>query len=181
MRGPPKLIGLWLLLGACFDPRYREGSPCIESCPGDLSCIGGRCVRDGAEGDAGVDAAACPENYVRNAGTGSSYRVVRTAASQTAAAADCANDGAGTYLTIPDDDAENIVLDDLATNDTWLGITDAAAEGTWVTVLGTVQTFFRWGENQPNGGTAENCAFLANAVWQDVSCALSKPYVCECK
>jgi hypothetical protein len=73
------------------------------------------------------------------------------------------------------------VLDALAVNDTWLGFTDAVLEGTWVTVLGTPQTFFRWAAGQPNGGTLESCAFLTDGAWQDSICTIAKPYVCECR
>jgi hypothetical protein len=188
VRWPAKLIGVCVLVAACFSPRYPEGSACIDECPGDLSCVDGRCVRGGATNDASTDASpdantACPPGYVRNAGTGSSYRVVGTPANLGVAVNDCEDDGADarTYLAIPDNLAESNAIDSLATNDTWLGITDFPMEGTWVTVLGTVQTFFRWAQGQPNGGTAENCAFMSDATWQDADCALAKPYVCECR
>lgn len=182
MRLPPLLIALGLFPAACFSPRDYEGSACTTACPGELTCVDGRCVHGGAPPDAGTDAlAACPAGYVRSAVTGSSYRLVSTAASQSSAAADCAGDHPRAHLAIADDAAENEVLDRLATNDTWLGITDAAADRTWVTELGAVQTFFAWGRDQPNGGTNESCAFLADTVWQDTSCAITKSYVCECQ
>ena len=183
-----ELLGMCLAAAAstaaCFSPTYPEGSACTESCPGDLICVDGRCTRgDGSgSGDAGLDAStgACPPTYVRNATTGSFYRVVGASAPQAAAVADCADDGAGTYLAIPDDLVESNALDSLANNDAWLGITDAAMEGTWLTVRGTAQTFFRWAP-QPDGGVAENCAFIRDGAWQDVDCALTKPYICECR
>jgi Lectin C-type domain len=187
---PPKLLGMCLALTACFNPIYPEGSPCTDSCPGDLICVNERCTRgDGDGGDAEIDtgldaAASCPPSYVKNTRTGSFYRIVGTTASWTAAVTDCADDGAGTYLTIPDDLAESNELDRLANNDSWIGITDAAMEETWVTVLGAAQTFTRWAPGppqQPDGGTLENCAFVQNAAWQDVNCALTKPYICECR
>jgi hypothetical protein len=180
---------MYLAVAACFSPTYPEGSPCTDYCPGDLSCVNGRCSRGGgAEIDAGIDAGtdalACPAGYVLNARTGSFYRVVGTTATQAAAVADCADDGMGTYLAIPDDLAESNELDRLATNDAWLGITDAAVEGTWLTVRGAAQTFFRWDPGpplQPDGGDLEDCAFVRNASWADVDCALAKPYICECR
>ncbi len=185
---------MWLTVAACFSPRYPEGSACTTECPGDLSCVSGRCIRSAAEGDAGTDAGAdagadagidapavCPPGYLQIPGTGSFYRVVNTPASQAAAVADCADDSARAYLAIPDNPIENNAIDSLANNDSWLGITDAVMEGTWVTVLGAPQTFFRWATGQPDGGTNENCAFIEDAVWQDVACMAGKPYVCECK
>ncbi len=179
-----------LPIAGCFSPRIPEGSACTNVCPGDLTCVNGRCVRGGAEIDAGLDAAldapldapaACPAGYLLNPTTGSNYRVVSTSANPATAVADCADDGTKTYLVIIDDLTENSVVDALANNDTWLGISDAVTEGTWVTVLGTPQIFFRWAQGQPDGGTDENCALLADAEWQDVACAASKPYVCECR
>jgi hypothetical protein len=182
VRCPPTLIGICLSIAACFSPRYPEGSTCIEVCPGDLSCVDGRCIRGGAGEDASTDSSApCPTGYVLNAGVGSYYRRVGTAANQAAAVADCADDDARAHLAIPDNLAENSVIDALATNDTWLGITDLAVEGTWETVLGARQTFLRWAQGQPDGGVNENCAFLADSTWQDADCAITKPYVCECR
>jgi hypothetical protein len=157
VRWPPARIAMWLSVAACFDPQY----------PG---------------GDAGLDApVACPAGYEPNPRTGSSYRVSTTPQKQAAAVADCADDGPRTHLTIPDNQAENVEIDSLATNDSWLGINDAAADGTWTTVLGTAQGFFRWAPGQPDGGTLESCAFVADAVWQDADCVLPKYYVCECR
>ncbi len=148
---------MWLAVAACFDPQYPDG-------------------------DGGLDApVACPASYERNTRTGSYYRVSTAPLKQAAAVADCADDGPRTHLTLPDDLAENSEIDALATNDSWLGINDAAADGTWTTVLGTAQAFFRWAPGQPDGGTLESCAFVADAVWQDADCVLPKFYVCECR
>lgn len=169
---------------ACFSPTYPEGSPCTGACPGDLRCVNGRCTRgSGAEPDASTGPVVCPPGYVSSPATGSSYRIVGAAVPQAAAVDDCADDGAHTYLAIPDDLAESTTLDALATNDAWLGITDAAMEGVWLTVRGTPQTFFRWASTpaQPDGGPAESCAFIRDGVWQDVSCTLLRPYICECR
>jgi hypothetical protein len=179
-----KLIGMSLPVAACFSPHYPEGSACTDTCPGDLSCVDGLCVSGGGgvEIDAGIDAAPkCPPDYTRNATTKSWYRVAGAPASQAAAVADCGDDGANAHLAIPDDFTENSVIDALAVDDTWLGFTDAVMEGTWVTVLGATQTYFRWAVTQPNGGTAESCAFMADARWQDTDCTIARLYVCECR
>jgi len=184
VRLPLPLIGSCLSVAACFSPTYPpEGSACSSACPGDLRCVDGRCVRDGQGPiDASIDASAtCPSGYVLNASTGSSYRVVGTPTDMASATADCASDSARAYLAIADSLTENTVLDALAVSDTWLGITDFAMEGIWGTVIGTIQTYFRWASGQPDGGTAESCAFLADGAWQDASCAISKPYICECR
>lgn len=174
---------MYLAAASCFSPTYPEGSPCTDFCPGDLRCVGGRCTRGsgGAEPDASTEPVVCPPDYVPLPATGSSYRIVGAAAPQAIAVDDCADDGARTYLAIPDNLAESNLLDALATNDAWLGITDAAMEGTWVTVRGTPQTFFKWASAQPDGGVGESCAFIRDAAWEDTSCSLPRPYVCECR
>lgn len=188
VRLPPELIAMCLAAAACFSPQIPEGSTCTTVCPGELSCVNGRCVLGAAEIDAGagldagLDAsAACPSGYVSYVITGSQYRVVGTPASQASAVADCADDGAGTYLVIPDNPVENGLVDSLANEDSWLGITDAARDLTWVTVLGTPQTYFEWAQGQPDGGAAESCVFLRDGRWQDAACALARPYICECR
>jgi hypothetical protein len=186
VRRPPELIGICLWAAACFSPEIPEGSVCTNVCPAPLACINGRCV-DGVTIDGGgVDGpfGLCPAGYVLNAATGSRYRVVNTAATWMAAVSDCFDDGGSgglTYLAVPDSSIENGVIDSLATNDSWLGITDVGMDGFWFTVLGLPQTYFQWASGQPNGGDIETCAFVANATWQDASCQLAKPYVCECR
>ncbi len=175
-------------IGACFDPTYGEGSECTTSCPGDLTCVNNRCSR-GSQGDGadasiqtidGAVAVGCPVTYKLNA-TGSFYRAINTAATQPAAVADCRDDGVNTYLAIPDSLTESNVIDLLVAEDSWLGITDAAAEGLWRTVLDTPQTFLRFAAGQPDGGTLESCAYVTDGSWQDASCTATNAYVCECK
>jgi hypothetical protein len=100
----------------------------------------------------------------------------------------CASITAGKgYLAIPDDAAELSALFTLAGNaESWVGISDQAAEGQFVTVRGTPQTFLPWAGGVPNGGTNENCVAAVAATISDERCSgggagTNRPAVCECE
>jgi len=87
----------------------------------------------------------------------------------------------------PDDLAELDALDAISQNGStpgyWVGISDAATEGTWLTVLGAAATYLPWKpapNAQPNGGTADNCVVGAASELWDVNCGLTYPFTCEC-
>jgi uncharacterized repeat protein (TIGR02543 family) len=48
----------------------------------------------------------------------------------------------------------------------WLGLSDAAAEGTWLWSDGNAPAYARWLNGQPDGGTAENHAVLMENTTQ---------------
>ncbi len=128
----------------------------------------------------------CPAGYVAsgNAAVTSRHRFVDSNTSRANAAADCANDLVGkTFLAIVDSAAENAVLDARAGNRAvWLGMSDRATEGTWITDLGGTQAYFNWASNQPDDFFEEDCAeALDGGTWNDIDCSnQSRRYVCEC-
>jgi hypothetical protein len=122
---------------------------------------------------------SCPASYTLVIG-GKSYRPVATSATWTNARNDCADDAPGlTHLAVPNNATENTGLANAQTQDSWIGITDAATEGTWLDVFGMPLTYTAWAGGQPDGG---NCALINNAAaWVDESCNNSIRYICECE
>jgi Lectin C-type domain/Putative metal-binding motif len=63
-----------------------------------------------------------------------------------------------------------------------MGLSDIAAEGTFVWVDGGPLTFSNWNPGEPNdGATNEDCAELdlAGGGWNDIPCADPRAFVCE--
>ncbi|HWO26639.1 MAG TPA: C-type lectin domain-containing protein [Kofleriaceae bacterium] len=103
------------------------------------------------------------------------YRTVLALTSWSQAKAACAADGA--YLAIPGDATEAAALDG-----DWMGLTDVAVEGQWLTVFGAPAPFLPWGAGEPAGGTGKNCARLGStpALLEARDCNDTRDYVCEC-
>ena len=133
---------------------------------------------DGPGGDAGFldGPAACLTNpsYVTVGGLTSKYKPGGIDLSWPAAKAACEADGA--YLPILDDAAEanNSIIGD------WVGITDVAVEGVWMTVKGDPAPFEPWEPGEPDGGTTENCGRLEDNQLESRDCADTRDYSCEC-
>jgi Lectin C-type domain len=129
--------------------------------------------------DAPTDPAICRNDprYVSLGGLPHRYRIVSAQASWSGAKATCAADGA--YLAIPGDAAEAAVLDG-----DWMGLTDAAVEGQWLTIFGEPTLYLPWGLGEPAGGTDKNCARLSDnngtAELEARECIDTRDYVCEC-
>jgi hypothetical protein len=139
----------------------------------------------------------CPNDYVPGE-SGTGYKLRTTPLNWFEAKAECENDGlaAGatrhTHLVVVTDEAELQVIGDLGADniELWLGLTDREREGVfrWITdeltTFGTTPLIRPWDDNQPNGGTTENCAVLVNNgdVLNDLACSTvnARASVCEC-
>ncbi len=132
---------------------------------------------DGRALDAPVDPAVCRTDprYGSLGGLPHLYRLVSTQVSWSEAKAACESDGA--YLAIPNDAAEVPLLDG-----DWMGLTDVATEGQWLTVLGEAAPFLPWGTGEPAGGVDKNCARLDSTLerLEARDCIDARDYVCEC-
>jgi hypothetical protein len=197
-------------LAGCYAPTYPPGGPCGAGafCPGSLVCVNQRCVERGAvdarvppdaAGDAAIDAASqsdappavCPSDYVGLGGEPHAYKLVTTLATWDEARTACAADG--TYLAIMDNAAEALAVAQATAANTWIGITDQVAEGTFVTVFGTASPFLDWAPGEPNNATlpeypeGQDCGQLwvimtpgAPGQLDDDFCPVPKAYACEC-
>jgi hypothetical protein len=68
--------------------------------------------------------------------------------------------------------------------DTWIGLNDATAEGTWRWADGSLVGYTHWDEGEPNDGGGEDCGVIMTttgrtAEWDDRGCGSERPSVCE--
>jgi hypothetical protein len=96
------------------------------------------------------------------------------------------------HLATPDDIGELTAIDtfvDAASNEItyWVGVTDmeppSDAEGTFYSILGTVQTFLPWLAPAPDdAGPGEDCveAIIPTHQFNDARCGFNRIAVCEC-
>lgn len=114
----------------------------------------------------------CPVGTIQY-GT-SCYKLQTTSMTWQEAQFSCGRNG-GSLVTI-NDSAENEFLKtnfQIQSNNTWIGYTDNAIEGSWEWVVGT-SSFTNWYPSYPNGGTSSNCARTTTtgglAQWIDAPC-----------
>lgn len=90
----------------------------------------------------------------------------------------CAADEA--HFAIPDDAAEISAIQ-LGVG-AWIGISDIAIEGVWITVDARPATYLPWGANEPSGGTNENRVELYVSTFNDLNCVdHRRNALCECE
>ena len=108
------------------------------------------------------------------------FTFFNTALTWTSAEADCV--ARGGHLAVP-------LSGDIATiravsgdRSVWLGLSDAAVEGTWTSVWGGLAGHLPWDAGQPdNAGNNEDCGHIwaGRNVFNDGPCTWTLPYVCE--
>jgi len=138
------------------------------------------------------DAATCPPGFALIAGapTTSRYRIYGWSSSTNqsrnfaTAVGTCSAQGA--HMAIADSPQEAGALAaaipvNPASNYFWDGVTDAALETVWITVVASPAAYLPWASMQPNGGAAANCGLLSTgAQLYDWDCNASYPFACEC-
>ncbi len=147
-----------------------------------------QCVGDGASIDGGItipDGLGCPVGYATLSGIPNrAYRRIGTASAWQDQVTACQADGANVYLAVPDNATELQAILTLASSDVWVGVSDIAVEGSFVTVLGAAATFLPWAAGQPdNSGGGSDCvtALSASATYDDKRCSNAAIAVCECE
>jgi hypothetical protein len=161
---------------------------------------------DASPPDAAIDAAidapppfVCPPDYapITNGELGSTYKIYGYSSSpqadesRTFAEARMTCSAVGAFLAVPinftEYDAINKAVPQRPGNPYfWIGLTDAANEGTWMTVLDTTAPYIKWGSGEPDGGSNANCMLgfdTGGTNWgmYDSACGLSEPFACECR
>lgn len=130
---------------------------------------------DGAPDSPDAD---CQTNtdYISLGAFPSRYRSVAVDMPWAEAALACTGDGA--HLAVPDSLAEAIAI---GGQGDWVGITDVATEGAWLTIFDAPPTYLQFQAGQPDGGDGEDCLRLENSgELQDRSCNDARDFVCEC-
>ena len=103
----------------------------------------------------------CPNGFWY--GEGKCYRQLNDIVTWTDARINCQALGAD-LVTLNSTAEKNLVRDNVwQFQNTWIGYTDAAVEGTW-TWLDTSSSYTFWLAGDPNGGAGENCGFWE---WDD--------------
>lgn len=141
------------------------------------------------DGGGGTDtpAVGCPGGYSALPNSpGHVYKVLAIPETWPTQESNCQLTSASSHLAIPDNLTELTDLDAFAAaSNYWVGITDAATEMTWLTVLGMPQTFLPWQPPAPDnnsGGQGEDCveSLSATHTFNDRRCNDKLPAVCEC-
>ena len=95
------------------------------------------------------------------------------------AKADCAAIGA--HLAVFADRDEEDPVNGEFSSDNWIGLSDAATEGAFLWLDGTLPAYTHWNIFSPHGAsTTRNCVRV-NIEWEDQDCMLLKEYACECE
>lgn len=79
---------------------------------------------------------------------------------------------------------ENSFLENLLStasiSEAWIGLSDILEDGVFRWRDDTYANFTKWGTNEPNGGTTENCTSISVAYsWRDRGCSTSIHFICE--
>ena len=132
--------------------------------------------KDGTNSGGERVARACRTSsaYTSKAGLMNRYREATQNVSWIEARSICMGEGAD--LWVPDTLNEATSLDG-----DWVGITDVATEGVYLTVEGVPATFLPWEPGQPDGGEAEDCVRNNGSTFEDRECTDTRDFVCECK
>ncbi|KAL7381126.1 hypothetical protein ABVT39_000944 [Epinephelus coioides] len=114
---------------------------------------------------------------------GRCYKYVATDMTWADAEIFCMSEGAH-LVSIHSQDEQNFVRSlirnfDHAEGPTWIGISDAHKEGTWMWSDGSAVNFTNWYPGTPDSGDTQNCAYT-NCVtqWNDYPCSTYYPSVC---
>jgi hypothetical protein len=158
---------------------------------------GGQCVGDQAIGtDAAPDSVTLPNEPPADAPgvpedsppvvcssfteNGGRYYKKLPAAGWTNQRSACGMMPGNVFLSIPDDDAELAALIAIAGGELWIGISDAAAEGVYVTVQGGAATFLPWASGEPDNQGNQDCVRTKGAGIETATCGAPAVAVCEC-
>lgn len=175
------LLGLALVLAGCGS----DGSSCT-TCLSD-AIVSSDGASDGIQPSDAPVISGCSAMFTTiTGGQGTHrYRLINATAEWSEQMTACAALSSSAYLAIPDDAGELGAIATLsASSASWVGISDTATEGTYLTVRGVVATYLPWDNNQPDdAGEGEDCVRLqtSSSKLRDDKCDTELRAVCECE
>jgi CD209 antigen len=139
------------------------------------------------DGDAQIDElAGCPCDLL--ARNGRAYLLCREGRPWAGAQDFCESVGY-TLVSVDDAGEDGFIYGEMRARglgDTWIGLSDQAAEGQWVWTDGNAPVYAHWDQGEPNDGgrNGEDCALIMTAEnrtseWDDRPCEGARPFVCE--
>jgi len=174
--------------GCSGGSRFGAGAGSYEN-----QCVGGGGIDGGVDSsiDSSIDAppsAGCPSGYLPLTGGQAThaYKLITGINDWATQVSACSATSTSAYLVIPDDNAEMLALSGLAgAAEYWVGISDLATEGTYLTVKGTAAIFLPWTTGAPNnaGPGGEDCVEGLSALSKidDLKCNTKLRAICECE
>ena len=98
----------------------------------------------------------------------------------------CVQRGPGCHLASIHSAEEHALLQSMVSSTTWIGLSDAAREGTWVWSDGTAVDYTNWTLDEPNNGghgSNQDCGNLwsdREYTWDDGVCSKPSHSLCSC-
>ncbi|GFO10319.1 metalloendopeptidase [Plakobranchus ocellatus] len=137
------------------------------------------CLSTGQWSFIGTACSECPNGFDANLNNGQCYLFVPHAENYAYASSYCEEKGG--VVAFPMSEEDNAFLKSFTTYHIWIGITDVAEEGKFVTALGEPATFTKWKAPEPNNlGKGEHCSEIRkDSSWYDISCAHKRRFACQ--
>ena len=137
------------------------------------------CLTSGQWSPMGTACLECPNGYHLNENNKQCYFFPEKAQTFADARAFCKANG-NAVVAFPVTKAENTYLRKLTTYHFWIGITDEAKEGDFLTELGEPLTFTKWAKKEPNNKRNQDCTeVMKNGKWNDFRCTKLRHYFCQ--
>lgn len=157
-----------LVLAACgrlgFDPLATDDAMQSDA------------IDDDAPGD--TNSAQCPTDFM--AICGGCYKHFSVDTNWLDAETMCENAAINAHLAVIGDTTEEQCLIAAANSPPrlWMGFTERITDGTFLTVTGQPQLFFRWEPPEPDD-TIQDCIEYRAIGWADEPCTDINPFYCE--